>query len=128
MRTTALVIILTILSGGMSDVLAAQAPAPTEAAAWKEVAAAIPLGSRVKVQTVEGKRITGTLMRVDEGSVMVKKNTRMPEPALSIAFSDLAKLERDHPGGLNVAKAAAIGLASGAGVLLGLFMIALQLD
>lgn len=128
MRTTALIIILTILSGGMSDVLAAQSPAPTETAAWKAVAAAIPLGSRVKVQTVKGNRISGTLMRADDGGVLVKKNTRMPEPALSIAFTDLSKLERDHPGNLNVAKAIGIGLASGAGVLLTLFAIALQFD
>ena len=36
MRTTALVIMLTILSGGMSDVLAAQSQTPVEAAAWKD--------------------------------------------------------------------------------------------
>lgn len=128
MRTIALVIILTILSGGMSNVLAAQLQTTVEATAWKDVAAAIPLGSRVKAQTVEGKRISGTLMRVGDGALLVKKNTRLPEPAVSIAFTDVSKLERDHSGNLNVAKAIGIGLASGAGVLLTLFAIALQFD
>ena len=130
MRTTALVVILTILSGGMSNVLAAQSQTPGEAAAWKDVAAAIPLGSRVKAQTVNGDRISGTLMRVGDGAVLVKKNTRMPEPAVSIAFSDLSRLERDHGsnGGINIAKALGIAVATGAGVVLTLFLIATQID
>ena len=129
MRTTALVIILTILSGSMSEVLAAQSQTAVEATAWKDVAAAIPLGSRVKLQTVEGKRISGTLMRVGYDAVLVKKNTRLPEPAVSIAFSDLSRLERDHGnGGMNVAKAIGIAAATGAGIILTMFVIALQLD
>lgn len=130
MRTTALVVLLTILSGGTADVFAGQRqPTALEATAWKDVAAAIPLGSRVKAQTVNGDRLTGTLMRVGNGEVLVKKNTRRPEPAVAIAFADLTRLERDHGnGGINVAKAIGIGLAAGAGVLLTLFVIALQLD
>ena len=123
------VIILTILSGGMSEVLAAQSQTPVEATAWKEVAAAIPLGSRVKVQTVAGKRVSGILMRVSDGAVLVKKNSRLPEPAVSIAFSDLSRLERDHgTGGINIAKALGIAVATGASVVLTLFLIATQLD
>jgi hypothetical protein len=129
MRTTALVIILTILSGGMSDVLAKQSPMPVEAAAWKDVAAAIPLGSRVKAHRADGKRISGTLMRVDGDGVLVKRNTRLPEPAVSIAFADLSRLERDHGnGGINFAKAVGIAVAAGAGVVFTLFAIALQFD
>ncbi len=129
MRTIALVTMVTILSGGMSDVLAAQSQAPVEAAAWKEVAGAIPLGSRVKAQTVEGRRISGTLMQVNDGAVLVKRNTRLPEPAVAIAFTDLSRLERDHgSGGINLAKAVGIALAAGAGVMVTLFAIAMQLD
>ena len=130
MRTTALVIILTILAGSMSEVLAAQSQTPVEATAWKEVAAAIPLGSRVKVQTLEGKRFSGTLMRVGDDAVLVKKNTRLPEPAVSIAFSSLSRLERDHGnnGGISIAKALGIAVATGAGVVLTLFLIATQVD
>ena len=129
MRTTALVIILSILSGSMSAVLAAPSQTKVEAAAWKDVAAAIPLGVRVKAQTTDGKRINGTLMRVDGDGVLVKKNTRLPEPAIAIAFSDLSRLERHHDnGGINLAKAMGIALAAGAGVVFTLFAIALQFD
>ena len=37
-----------------------------EAQQWRKVADAIPLGSKVKIQTLEGKRVSGTLMRVDD--------------------------------------------------------------
>ena len=128
MKGITLVIVLTILSGGISDALA-QSQTPLEAAAWQDVAAAITLGSRVKAQTMAGKRVTGTLMRVDGSGVLEKNNTRLPEPAVSIAFADLSRLERDRGnGGINVAKAIGIAVAAGAGVVLTLFAIALQFD
>lgn len=113
-----------LLMGAPTAGLASQ-----EATLWKEVAAAIPLGSKVKVQTANGNRMTGTLMSVAGDAVMVKRNTRLPEPAVSIPFSEVSRLERDHgSSGVNIGKAIAIGLASGAGVILGLFAIAMQLD
>ena len=33
---------------------------------WRKVADAIPLGSKVKIQRVDGSRVSGTLMRVDD--------------------------------------------------------------
>ena len=95
---------------------------------WQKVAAAIPLGSKVKVRTIEGKTVKGTLMRVDDTSVMVKKNTRRPEPAVVVPLDVVSDLERDHGGGFNWGKALAIGAATGAGVILTMFAIALQLD
>ena len=99
-----------------------------EADAWRKVAESIPLGSKVKVQTYEGKRISGTLMRVDGNQILVKRNTRRPEPAITVGFDNVSKLERDQNGGSNLAKAAVIGLATGAGVLFSIFLIALQFD
>jgi hypothetical protein len=120
MRTIAVVIIGSLL---MSTGAAAQ-----EADAWRKVAETIPLGSRVKVQTYEGKRLSGTLMRVDSSAIVVKRNTRRPEPPVTITFDNLSRLERDQNGGSSLAKAAAVGLAAGAGVVLSLFLIALQFD
>ena len=99
-----------------------------EAEAWRKVAETIPLGSKVRVQTYEGKRISGTLMRVDGNQILVKRNTRRPEPAITVVFDDMSKLERDQHGGSNLAKAAVIGLATGAGVIFSIFLIALQFD
>jgi hypothetical protein len=123
MRTIALGLICSLLLAGPATAAATQ-----EASTWHAVAASIPLGSRVKIQTLRGDRISATLMSVANDGVTVKKNARRPEPATTIAFTDIARIERDHGNGANVGKAIAIGIAAGAGVILGLFAIALQLD
>lgn len=123
MRTIALGLICSLFLMGPSDAFAGQ-----EATAWHTVAAAIPLGSKVRIQTTTGDRMNATLMGVSNDGVMVKKNARLPEPAMTIAFTDVARIERDQSGNANIGKAIAVGLAAGAGVILGLFAIALQLD
>ena len=70
MRSIAIFVITSLL---MSTSAYAQ-----EADAWRKVAEGIPLGTKVRIQTIEGKRISGTLMRVDEKEILVKKNTRRP--------------------------------------------------
>ena len=123
MRPIAMALVFSIIALGGRDVLA------QEATAWREVAHTIPLGTKVKVQTLDGQRINGTLMRVDGGGIMLKRNTRRPEPAKTVAFTDISKLERDKGGnGSNIAKAAGVGLAVGAGVFISMVLIALQLD
>lgn len=129
MKTTAIALIIALAGvsyfgpGPGGTTLYAQ-----EAVAWRSVAEAIPLGSKVKVQTLGGKRISGTLMRVDGTGVLVKKNTRYPEPAVAVAFDEVAKLERHKEGGINVAKAIGIGVGAGAGAMLTLILFAMQLD
>ena len=122
MRSLALIVVASLLLTGSAGA------ASQEADAWRKVAETIPLGSKVKVQTYEGKRITGTLMRVDGGHILLKRNTRRPEAAVTVSFDDMSKLERDTANGSNLAKAAVIGLATGAGVIFSLFVIALQFD
>jgi hypothetical protein len=124
MRTTALAVIVALLTCffPMSSSAFAQ-----EATEWHKVAQEIELGSKVNVQLLDGKHVNGTLMRVDESSVMVKKNTRRPEPAVAIPFDQVVRLERDR-GGMSIGKAVAIAAATGAGIMVTLFVIALQLD
>lgn len=121
MRTAAIALITSLL---MPTSAFAQ-----EADAWRKVAESIPLGSKVKVQTYEGRRFSGTLMRVDGKEILVKKNTRRPEPAVAIVFDDISTLEREQKNGSSsIGKAIAVGLATGTGVILSLFLIALQFD
>ena len=98
-----------------------------EAAAFKQMAAAIPVGSRVKLQTTSGRRMTATLMAVDDDGVIVKRASRLPEAAVTIAFSELARLERDQKSGFSLGKAIGVGLAAGAGAILTLFFIAMSI-
>src|SRR5918996_389166 len=99
-----------------------------EAKAMREMAAAIPLGSRVKAQTGEGKRFTGTLMSVTPDAVIIKKRTRLPEPAVTISFAELAGLELQVNEGMSVGKVLGVGLAAGAGAILTLFAFVAMMD
>ncbi len=127
MGTIAIGLICSLLAISASDAFAGQQTA-SEATAWQTVAAAIPLGSKVKIQTTSGQRMSGTLMRVGEDGVLLKKNTRRPAPAVTVSFAGMARLERDTNKGFSIGKAIAVGLAAGAGVILGMFAIAVQMD
>ena len=98
-----------------------------EAAAFRRMAAAIPVGSRVKLQTTSGRRMTATLMAADDDGVIVKRASRMPEPAVTIAYTELARLERDEKSGFSFGKAIGVGLAAGGGAVLTLFLIAMSI-
>jgi len=125
MRSTALALIVSLLAFGATDSFAQ----PAEANAWRQVAEAIPLGSRVNIQTSTGKRVNGTLMRVDGNAVMVKRNTRRPEPAVVVPFDQVSTLEREQKGdGVNIGKAIAISVATGAGIVLSMILFAMQFD
>lgn len=134
MRTTAIALIVSLFmltasnAFGLSTVAASAAKVEQETMQWRKVADAIPLGTKVKVPTLDGKRVNGTLLSVDDKSVQVKRNTRQPEPAVAITFENIANMERDQGGGMNWAKALGVGLGAGAGVFLTIFIIALQLD
>jgi hypothetical protein len=99
-----------------------------ETAAFQQLAAAVPPGARVKVRTTDGRRLTATLMAVDDQHIIVKRLSRVPEPAMTIAFSDLSELRREERGSFSVAKAIGVGLAAGAGAILTLFAIAVTID
>ena len=122
MKTTALALIISLFT------LSSGAAFAQETETWKRVAGSIPLGTKVKIHTLAGKRVSGTLMRVDDTAVMVKKNTRLPEPAVVVPFDLVSNIEKDTGSNVNVAKAILIGAGVGAGVLLTMFAIALQLD
>jgi len=134
MRLTAIALIVSLFTLTASNAFALSTEAARaakveqESTDWHKVADAIPLGSKVKVHTLEGKRVTGTLMRVDDTAVMVKKNTRRPEAGVIVTYDHVTNIERDNGGGLSWGKALGIGLGAGAGVILTIFIIALQLD
>ena len=125
MRSIALGLIVSIFAIDASPVFAQ----PTEAMAWRQVAEAIPLGTRIKVQTLNGKSVTGTLLRVDGDAVMVKRNTRRPEAAVIVPYDTVSRLEREqHGSGVNIGKAIAVSVATGAGIVLTMILFALQFD
>ena len=131
MRTITVIVLSLVISGIPALAVAAQRPATAseEVKALQDMAASIPLGSRVKVSTRDGRRITATLMSTTADAIVVKRESRVPEPALTIRFDELARLQRDERnGGISIAKAIAVGVTTGAAAVLTMFAIAMSID
>ena len=123
-------VVALIVSLMASPLTAAAAQSPVdpaaEAVAMRALVAAVPLGSRVELRTKTGRRLSGTLMQVSADDVMIKRATRVPEPAVAVALADIASIERaNQKGGMSVVKAIGIGVGAGAGAVLGLIAFAL---
>ena len=122
MRITALALIISLFPYTAANAFAQE---PVE---WHNVAAAVPLGSKVKVQTLDGKRVSGTLVRVDDRAVQIKRSARRPEAAIVIAFDRISNIEKDNGGATTWVKALGIGLGVGVGAIVTIVVVALQLD
>jgi hypothetical protein len=130
MRQLLFTLVVIAVGVGPIDVWGAQKTVTmeVEAKALKDMALMIPLGSRIKAQTLKGKRMDGTLMSVTEDAVIIKKKTRLPEPAVTVLFVELARLELQTGEGMSPGKVIGIGLAAGAGAILTLFAFFAALD
>lgn len=117
--------LITALIVGPAEVSGGQTPVSSdvETQALRSLAARIPPGTRVKAQTVSGRGVTGTLMSADADAVVIKKRTRVPEPAVSIPYAELARIEIDKQGGMSIAKIIGVGLSAGAGAMLAVIAI-----
>lgn len=125
--TAIIVVMVLVISPSLAHAQQALS-ADAEAAAFKQLAAGIPLGSLVKLQVRDGRRLTATLMAVDDEGIVVKRASRVPEPAVAVRFGELTRLQREVKGGFSAAKALGIGLAAGVGAILTLFAIAVSID
>jgi hypothetical protein len=130
MQKTVRLMLVVVIACGPAEAWAAQKTVTTdvEVKALREMAAAIPLGSRVKAQTNQGKQINGTLMSVTGDAVIIKKKTRLPEPAVTVPIAELARVELQTSEGMNIGKVIGVGLAAGAGAILTLFAFVAALD
>ena len=82
----------------------------------------LPIGSRVRATLTNGRSVRGTLMKATDDSVIVQRRTRLPEPPVEIPLAELQSVEGDREGG-GVGRAVAIGVATGAGAALGVFLL-----
>lgn len=79
------------------------------------------LGSKVRVDRVNGKSVKGTLIKATDQAIVVQPRTRVPEPPVEIALEDIVAVTPEAPNG--VGKAVGIGLAAGLGGTLLAFLI-----
>jgi hypothetical protein len=81
----------------------------------------LPIGTNTRLKLEDGRKIKATLMGVEEDAIVVRVNTRLPEPPLRIELSRIVDAEIDR--GANLGKAIAAGTAAGAGAALGVFFL-----
>jgi hypothetical protein len=88
----------------------------------RNFAAHLPIGTSVSIGLVNGTQLSGTLMEVQEAAVVVKRRTRIPEPARTVAYADIVTIEPQSSGG-NTVKAVVLGAAAGAAAVFGVLLI-----
>ena len=88
----------------------------------------LPAGSRVTAITVDGTRVSGTLLAVDEHRLVVQPQGRLPEPSRALPIASLQRVEPQPAGGNGpVAKAVVIGVVTGAAAFLTMLLVTLAM-
>jgi hypothetical protein len=86
-----------------------------------EFVSRLPIGTKTKLRLEDGRKIKATLMSIEDDAVVVKVNTRLPEPPLRIELNRI--VDADIERGANFGKAIAAGATAGAGAALGVFFL-----
>ena len=96
----------------------------------REFVQSIRAGSRIRLETVQGRTLRGTLMHATEDEVFVERNTRVPVPVEKVPMADIAGVTLDSTSANSrlVALGAAIGAAAAVGVIWIIALIALSGD
>jgi hypothetical protein len=97
-------------------------PAPVmDRAVFADYVQRIPAGSKVRVERSGGDVLRGILMKASADSIVVQRNTRVPEAPVDVPLSDVTRVTLDS--GSSTGKSIAIGIAGGAVGTLGVFAI-----
>jgi hypothetical protein len=99
----------------------AQPAVQSESEALREFVRSIQAGSRIRLETVQGRTLRGTLVQATENEVFVQPNTRLPVPVEKVRIADIARVTLDSPS--SNSKLVAIGAAIGAGAAVGVIWI-----
>jgi len=85
----------------------------------------LPVGGRVRVQTVDGARWSATLLSADHERVVLQPRGRLTEPARAIPIASLQLVEPEsHSGSSQLLKAVAVGVATGVATFMTMLLIA----
>jgi hypothetical protein len=131
MRTTVVLAVVAALAHLPAGISAqgqpqARAAAPqSQAEIWKAFAAQVDVGTELVVRLRNGQRFRATLIAVRDDAVLLQPKTRVPVPVQPLAYEEIVTLERRDGGGIGGGKAAAIGIASGAGAFVAILLIAM---
>ena len=98
-----------------------RAPVARDQAGWEKYLGSLPPGTKVRVETRDGRSFKGIFLGVDNGAVLVQPRTRIPEPVRTIAVASLTFLEVDQ--GMSAGKVVAIAAGVAGATVLGIFLI-----
>jgi len=83
----------------------------------------LPTGSKVKVEQTDGRVLKGTLMKVEPDTIVVQRNTRIPETPVSVPMREIARVTLDS--GSSTGRTVGITVAATVGATFGvLFLLA----
>jgi len=92
------------------------------AAIWRTFAEKVEVGARIKIRLRGERPFTATLVEARPDGLLLQPKTRLPVPVRPVAYADIVSIERDK-GSIGAGKAAAIGVASGAGAFVAILAI-----
>jgi hypothetical protein len=98
------------------------APNVQDRAVLAEYVQRLPAGSRVRVERASGESLRGTLMKATPDSIVVQKNTRLPEAPVDVPLSDVTRVTLDATSS-SLGKHIAIGVGSGVAATFGVLLI-----
>lgn len=96
--------------------------AASDTALLAEYVQRIPAGSKVRVERTSGGSLRGTLMKASADTVVVQKNTRVPEPPIEVPLTQVTRVTLDS-GGSSVGKTVAISVGAGVGATFGVLLL-----
>ena len=129
-RTAALLLAASVFAsscataGGRLDGVAASAAGHPAIADFVQK---LPLGTQVQIDRRQGRSVRGTLLKATAASVTVQPRTRIPEPPVDIAMTEIVRVQPETANGRSVGKAVGIGAAAGGGAALGVLLILLAI-
>jgi hypothetical protein len=80
-------------------------------------------GTEVRIATASGHSLRGTLIKATDQSVFIQPKTRIAEPLVQIALSDVLEVTPERHGGGGIGRAIGAGAAAGAGATLAIFLV-----
>jgi hypothetical protein len=81
----------------------------------------LPAGSKVRVEVAHGRTLRGTLLQATDAALTVQRNTRIPEPPVTVSMRDVQRVTIDAPA--SSSRGMALGAVVGAGTAIGLLWL-----
>jgi hypothetical protein len=90
---------------------------------WRGFAGKLEVGTELNVSLRNGQRFRAMLVDVRDDVLLLQPKTRVAVPVQAVAYDAVVSLERRQHKGMGAAKAAAVGVATGAGVVVAFLAI-----